>query len=74
MKAISRDAGGGAGEMTGKDGRNWVIIFLHFSAVDYINIKAEGNLTDAVPPTPATICEGAGLCGNEAVLGSPIFF
>lgn len=73
-KAISRDAGGGAGEMTRKDGRNWVIIFLHFSVVDYISIKAEGSLTDAAPPPPATICEGAGLCGNAAVLGSPIFF
>lgn len=54
-KAISRDAGGGAGEMTGQDRRNWVIIFLHFSVVGYISIKAEGNLTDAAPTRPLSV-------------------
>lgn len=53
-KAISRDAGGGAGKMTGKNTRDWVIIFLHFSVV---NIKQkERQLTvDTAPTRPLSV-------------------
>lgn len=41
--------------MTGKDRRNWVIIFLHFSVIDYIVIKAKQNLTDTAPTRPLSV-------------------
>lgn len=74
-----RCGGGALGNELSMIGGDWVIISLHFSAVDNetISIKAGGRLNGSGAlwrsSHKVTIWGSAGLYGNAAVWGSPTF-